>query len=107
MLRVLWVLSNATSLAYAKAMKARRNSMLRRPAAYFAAIGAGCLLNTAARGLPLFYVSTYIDNKIYAVQPDGSTSVFLNSVGGGGAMTTDSLGNIYHANYDVGTISKI
>jgi sugar lactone lactonase YvrE len=65
------------------------------------------LTSAAAKADPILYVSTYSDNKIYKVLPDGSKTVFGPTLAGGGEMAFDTQGNLYESNYDAGTIFKI
>ena len=61
----------------------------------------------AAMADPVLYLSTFGDNKIYKVLPDGSKTLFGPSLGGGSGLAFDTAGNLYADTYNTGTVLKI
>ena len=55
------------------------------------------------------YVSSFTDNAIFKIQPDGKKTLFFKStfLNGPISLTSDSVGNIYVANYNANNILKL
>lgn len=55
------------------------------------------------------YVSTYTDNTILKITPDGKRQVFVKSpqINGPISLVTDSEGNLYLSNYNANNVLKI
>jgi sugar lactone lactonase YvrE len=76
--------------------------------AYLASTVLATLLILQSRALadPVLFFSSYNNGTIYALDASGTVSPYVSTPGPGG-LALDAAGNLYTANYNAGTVTKI